>query len=282
MFAEPLAQLAYASASVSTMSTSEHTGTPSRLVFELRLLLTAIQYFTRLPVPAWVGHSSEQLRGSARYFSLVGVLVGGVGAVALLATAFIWPAPLPAIIGTAMTILLTGAFHEDGLADTFDGLGGSAMRERALEIMKDSRIGTFGVTALVLTLLIKIATLDALPVAYTVFALIAGHAFSRACAVSLLFVGKYVGDAARSRARPVAQQLSGGEFFVAATIGVIPLFWCGLQGLAGALCALLVLLALGRWFIKRLGGFTGDTLGAAQQLTEIAFYLGVLGSWNFI
>jgi adenosylcobinamide-GDP ribazoletransferase len=162
----------------------EQIASPSRLLGELRLVLAAFQYFTRLPLPAWVGHSAAQLQGTARYFSLVGVLVGCVGALALWATSLLLPSPLPAILSTAITILLTGAFHEDGLADTFDGLGGGATRERALEIMKDSRLGTFGMVALVLTLLIKIAALNALPLALAVIALIAGHAFSRACAVS--------------------------------------------------------------------------------------------------
>lgn len=252
------------------------------IVAELRLALTAVQYFTRLPMPAWVGHSAAQLQGTARYFSLVGVLVGCVGALALWASSLLFPAPLPAILSTGVTIFLTGAFHEDGLADTFDGFGGGATRERAFEIMKDSRIGTFGVVALVLTLLIKIATLNAIPVVSVVFLLVAGHAFSRACAVSLLFVSNYVGSTEHSRARPVAQTMSGGEFALAALIGVIPLYWCGVPALAGAASALLVLFILARWFIRRLGGFTGDTLGATQQLTEIAFYLGVLASWNSI
>jgi adenosylcobinamide-GDP ribazoletransferase len=264
------------------MNSQEQIGSSSRVLEEVRLALAAVQYFTRLPVPSWVGHSAAQLQGTARYFSLVGVIVGGMGALALWTTSLVLPAPLPAILSTALTIFLTGAFHEDGLADTFDGLGGGATRERALEIMKDSRLGTFGMAALVLTLAIKVAALNALPLALGVFALIAGHAFSRACAVSLLFVSKYVGSAEHSRARPVAQQMSGAELLIAATIGVAPLFWCGVHGLAGVIGALLVWFVLALWFIRRLGGFTGDTLGAAQQLTEIAFYLGVLASWNSI
>ncbi len=245
-------------------------------------MLTAIQYFTRLPVPAWVGHSAAQLQGTARYFSLVGVLVGSIGALTYWASGLLMPEPLPALLSTAITILLTGAFHEDGLADTFDGLGGSATRERALEIMKDSRIGTFGAAALVLTIAIKIAALNALPLTLVPAALIGGHAFSRTCAISLLFVGKYVGNAEQSRAGAVAQTMTGAELTFAAIIGLVPLYWCGMHALAGAVSALVVLLVVARWFIRRLGGFTGDTLGAAQQLTEIAFYLGVLGSWKSI
>lgn len=262
------------------MSSQEQFGASSRVINELRLVLAALQYFTRLPMPAWVGHSAEQLRGTARYFSLVGVLVGGVAALAFWTTSLILPGPLPAILSTAVTILLTGAFHEDGLADTFDGLGGGATRERALEIMKDSRIGTFGMLALVLTLLIKIAAVNTFPLAMAPLALIAGHAFSRACAISLLFVSNYAGSPEQSRARPVARTMSSGEFFVAVIIGTIPMLGCGLHGMLGGLCALVVWFVLAHWFNHRLGGFTGDTLGAAQQLTEIAFYLGVLVSWK--
>lgn len=74
--------------------------------------------------------------------------------------------------------------------------------------------------------------------------------------------------------------MSGGEFALAAVIGVVPLYWCGLHAVAGVVSALVVLYVLGRWFMRRLGGFTGDTLGAAQQLTEIAFYLAIVASWN--
>jgi adenosylcobinamide-GDP ribazoletransferase len=262
------------------MSSEAHTARPSRLVAELRLLLMAVQYFTRLPMPSWVGHSAEQLNGTARYFSAVGVLVGSIGALALWAASLVLPAPLPAILSTALTVLLTGAFHEDGLADSFDGLGGGATRERALEIMKDSRLGTFGTVALVFTLLIKIAALNALPISFAVVALIAGHAFSRACAITLLYVGSHVGNPEQSRAKAVAQTMSSGEFALAAVIGVVPLYWCGLHAVAGVVSALVVLYVLCRWFLWRLGGFTGDTLGAAQQLTEIAFYLAIVASWN--
>ncbi|HEY0685528.1 MAG TPA: adenosylcobinamide-GDP ribazoletransferase [Steroidobacter sp.] len=262
------------------MNSEAHSVRPSWLLTELRLLLVAIQYFTRVPMPSWVGHSAEDLNGTARYFTAVGIFVGAVGALVLWATSLILPGPLPVILSTAATIFLTGAFHEDGLADTFDGLGGGATRERALEIMKDSRIGTFGVAALVLTVLIKVAALSALPVTLAIVVLISGHAFSRACAVTLLFAGSYVGNPELSRARAVAQPMGRGEFVFAALIGIAPLYWCGMHAVAGFFGALLVLYALARWFMRRLGGFTGDTLGAAQQLTEISFYVAMLASWN--
>lgn len=262
------------------MSSEAQTARPPRLLAELRQLLMAVQYFTRVPMPAWVGHSAEHLSGTARYFPAVGVLIGTVGALVLWLTSLVLPGPLPVILSTAFTVLMTGAFHEDGLADTFDGLGGGATRERALEIMKDSRLGTFGTAALVLALLIKIAALSAMSVTVAMAVLIAGHAFSRACAVTLLFASNYVGNPDQSRAKVVAQPMSHGELLFAIVIGIAPMYWCGLHALAGVVCSLIVLYLLARWFMQRLGGFTGDTLGATQQLTEIAFYLGVLASWN--
>lgn len=249
---------------------------------EIRLLLTAIQYFTRIPVPAWVGHSQAQLSGAARYFPAVGLLVGSAGALVLWLTAQVLPSPLPIILSTAATVLMTGAFHEDGLADTFDGLGGGATRERALEIMKDSRIGTYGALALILALLLKITALSALPMETAVVALIGAHPFSRACAVTVIFGSRYVGSAEHSRAKPVALGMSGGEFCVALLFGLAPLALCGMPAIAGVAAALVALGILFSWFTRRLGGYTGDTLGTTQQLTEIAFYLGLLAAARFI
>lgn len=263
------------------MTTDAGTARPARFTSEVRLLLTAVQYFTRIPVPAWVGHGQEHLNGAARYFPAVGLLVGLIAALTFWVFSFLLPTPLPAILSTAATMLVTGAFHEDGLADTFDGLGGGATRERALEIMKDSRLGTFGVLALVVAVSTKIATLGAMPLQLALGALIAGHAFSRACAATLLFTGSYAGKIEQSRAKPMAQHMHRSEFVFAAIVGTLPLVLCGIPAAAGFAAALLVLWVLARWFTDRLGGFTGDTLGAAQQLTEITFYLAVLAAWKY-
>src|ERR1044072_888690 len=150
---------------------------------EIRLLLTAVQYFTRIRVPAWVGHAQEQLAGAVRYFPVVGLVVGASGAATVWLAAHVLPAPLPAILATVVTVLMTGAIHEDGLADTCDGLGGGATRERALEIMKDPRVGAFGAIGLILTLLLKISALSSMTPWTAMTALCAAHAFSRFCAL---------------------------------------------------------------------------------------------------
>jgi adenosylcobinamide-GDP ribazoletransferase len=245
---------------------------------EIRLLLTAVQYFTRIRVPAWVGHAPERLTGAVRYFPAVGLIVGASGAAVLWLAALVLPAPLPAILSMAVTVLMTGAIHEDGLADTFDGVGGGATRERALEIMKDPRIGVFGTIALILALLLKIAALSLMPLWTAMAALLAAHAFSRFCAVIVVFAGRYVGTAERSRAAPVVERVTIGDVLIAALFGLPALALCGPGTVVAIVVALVLLGLLVRWCVQRIGGYTGDTLGAAQQVTEIGCYVALLGS----
>lgn len=243
---------------------------------ELRLLLTAVQYFTRIRVPAWVGHAQEQLAGAVRYFPAIGLIVGASGAATFWLAARVLPAPLPAILATVVTVLMTGAIHEDGLADTCDGLGGGATRERALEIMKDPRIGVFGAIGLMLTLLLKISALSLMPVWTAMAALLAAHAFSRFCAVLLSFAGRYVGSAEKSRAAPVVRLVTFGDVLIAALFGLPTLVLCGRAAIVAVILALVLLALLFRWCVKKIGGYTGDTLGAAQQITEAVFYVALL------
>jgi adenosylcobinamide-GDP ribazoletransferase len=244
----------------------------------MRLLLTAVQYFTRIRVPAWVGHAPGQLTGAVRYFPAIGLLVGASGAAVLWLTALGLPAPLPAILSTAVTILMTGAIHEDGLADTADGLGGGMTRERALEIMKDPRIGVFGTIALILMLPLKIATLSLMPLWTALAALVAAHAFSRFCAVLVIVTGHYVGSADRSRAAPVVERVRIGDVLIAALFGLPALALCGPRVVVAVVVALAVAGLLTRWCVRRIGGYTGDTLGATQQVAEAGFYVALLAA----
>ena len=174
---------------------------------------------------------------------------------------------------------MTGAIHEDGLADTCDGLGGGATRERALEIMKDPRIGVFGAIALILMLMLKIATLSLMPLWTAMAALVAAHAFSRFCAVLVIFAGHYVGSADRSRAAPVVERVRIGDVLIAALFGLPALALCGTRCVVAVVVALVLVGLLSRWCVRRIGGYTGDTLGATQQIAEIGCYVGcgVLG-----
>jgi adenosylcobinamide-GDP ribazoletransferase len=250
---------------------------------ELRLFFIAVQFLTRVPVPRWVGWQPTWMNDSARHFPAVGWCVGGVGAGVLWVGSLWWPLPVAVLLSMASTVWLTGAFHEDGLADTCDGLGGAVDRERALAIMKDSRLGTYGAVALLLVLALKAAALHALATHDLVAALAAlllAHAWSRAAPVVLLRVLPYGGDVEHAKAKPMAQQVDGLSLGIA-------LMWVGIAGVGAAVLlpvnALLVTAGaaaavtawMARWLRLRLGGYTGDALGATQQFCELAIYLSL-------
>ena len=252
---------------------------------ELRRVLATFQYFTRIPMPRWVGHDGAQLGGTTRYLPFVGIVVGAVGAGCIWAGAKMFPSVLAVLLSTALTAVITGAFHEDGLADTADGLGGGHTRERALEIMKDSRIGAFGALALLFVLGAKIVALAALPVAQALIVLICGHALSRWCAVALMWRLPYARADSSTRAQPVVAGMSFLDLAIATVFGFAPLALAvvavGISlAVTGALAAVVTCIALGLWYRRRLGGYTGDTLGATQQLSELTFYLAWLAAWN--
>lgn len=243
---------------------------------ELEYFFGAVRFFTRLPVPAWVGHSSEALNHSARYFPAVGLLIGGIGALVFWLALHLWPQPVAVLLSMAATIYATGAFHEDGLSDTVDGLGGGWEKLRILEIMKDSRVGSYGVVAMVLALLGKFTLLSSLDTALVPAALLAGHAVSRFCATLLLATMEYVREDALSKSKPLATRLSPGALLVASLFALCGLVGLPLQSaLVACLLAALVTFWLARKFRRWLGGYTGDCLGAVQQVSEIAFYLGL-------
>lgn len=252
------------------------------LAQELRLLLTALQFLTRVPVPAWTGFAPQRLNHCVRHFPLVGAFVGIVGAVVLVAAVAWWPPLVAAVLSVMATAWLTGAFHEDGLADTFDALGGSVDRERALAIMKDSRIGSYGALALALVLGLRVALLAALVphgAAPAAAGVVLAHALGRGAAVALMGLLPYAGDAEHAKARPLATTVRRMDVAAAvgwslalaagaAALGVAPF-----RALAALAAAALVVLAMRAWLAGRLGGYTGDTLGATEQLAECGVLL---------
>jgi adenosylcobinamide-GDP ribazoletransferase len=243
---------------------------------ELIRLFAAIQFFTCLPVPAWVDHSEEHLRGAIHYLPAVGLLVGCTGAATLLLGSLLWPPRVAVVASTVATILLTGALHEDGLADTMDGFGGGRTRDQALAIMKDPRIGVFGALALGLALLLKVSCLQAVVPARAALLLVSGHAISRFGVVVLMACLPYARVTGASRARPFAQDVSSVSIAVATLTGIAPLTLLGARTLGGAAAAAVVGGLWGLYLRRRLGGYTGDTMGAGQQLMELGFYLGAI------
>ena len=256
---------------------------------ELRLLFVALQFLTRVPVPRWVGFEPAWLNRSARWFPLVGLFVGAVAGAVLWAASVAFPPAVAVGLSIGASVLLTGGFHEDGLADTADALGGAVSRERALEIMKDSRIGTYGALALIIVLGLKAVVLASMLPALAVPALLLAHTASRAAAVVLIRVLPYAGDIAHAKAKPLAQRVSDAGVVVAlATVIVVGAVLVACVPSHGLLVVTgLVLLIIGtvwsiRWLRRRLGGYTGDTLGATQQVTELLVLLGWLGASRWV
>ncbi|WP_027135859.1 adenosylcobinamide-GDP ribazoletransferase [Geminicoccus roseus] len=243
---------------------------------------TALQFLTRLPVRAPASHGMQGLSRAAWAFPLAGLAVGAIGGLAYaLADAAGLP-PLPAaILALAATIAVTGALHEDGLADLFDALGGHAPRARALEIMRDSRIGTYGTLALLVTVALRATSLASLQApARVAAALLAAACLSRAAMAVLM--------ALQHPARPDGLGAASGRVAparagLAALLGLIPLLALATSSPAAALAALLAaasaFAATERWTRSRLGGFTGDTVGGTEQLCETACLLALAAAW---
>lgn len=251
----------------------------ARLQREAVAFLGAIRFFTRIPVSDRIPHSAEALNHSARYFPAVGLVVGAASALIFSMAAMVVPTSVAIIMAMTSSIYLTGAFHEDGLSDMADGLGGGWEKQRILEIMKDSRVGSYGVIAITMALLGKFVLLDALALAWIPAVLIAAHAFSRYCAVLIMAGLSYVREDALSKSKPLATKLTRQALLVATLFGLFPMLWLPtVAALAGIVAGLVVTVWLGRKLQKWLGGYTGDCLGATQQLSELAFYLGVLAA----
>ncbi|MFN3522471.1 MAG: adenosylcobinamide-GDP ribazoletransferase [Phenylobacterium sp.] len=243
---------------------------------QVALLLCAVQFLTRLPTPPLRDFDPAWISRSARYFPLVGQMVGALSAAVLLACAQVWSGAVPALLALAAGVLLTGGFHEDGLADTADGLGGGTSPQRRLEIMKDSRLGTYGALALVLALGLKAAALAGLAPLSAAAALLAGHGAGRAAAVLAMGALPYVARGEAAKWKPAPETLKAWEIALAVALAAWPLALlapaaAGLGLALGAAFALVPALAARRL----IGGYTGDVLGAVEQAFEVGFLLGV-------
>ena len=261
---------------------------------QFTLFLVSIQFLTRLPVPRLHGFQPDWLPGSVRYFPLVGVLVGLISIGVWWLAGLVFPPTVAVGIMIAASLLVTGAFHEDGLADVCDGFGGGGTRDAVLSIMKDSRIGAFGAIGIGMMLALKWSTLVALPRSALPLTVVSAHMASRWCAIGLIWRLPYVRTDAGAKSKPLAGSLSAGDWLLSGVLGILgllPLIW--LSGLAAGSPSPLAHLSAALWsalafatacvalaatyFKARLGGYTGDCLGAAQQLSELVFLLATLG-----
>lgn len=249
------------------------------------LILVAISFMTRIPVRfpqhADFEYQPEHLEQASQYFALVGCLIGLLNAAVFLLCAAVLPVSVAIILSMVFGLLLTGAFHEDGLADVFDGFGGGWQIKDKLDIMKDSRLGTYGAAALMLALLLKFQALAAMPNIYQIaLVMVLAHTLSRTVATSLIFSMDYVVQDASSKVKPVAKHITPESLHtLLVTAGIVLfIYWsAGVMSLLTVfmLIGLLMVVRFGlkQWFTQQLSGYTGDCLGAAQQICEISIYL---------
>jgi adenosylcobinamide-GDP ribazoletransferase len=253
------------------------------------LFLVAIQFLTRLPVSPLTGFQTSWLSESARFFPLVGALVGIIAAGIWWICSLFFPPVVAAGLMMAASLLLTGAFHEDGFADVCDGFGGGGKRDAVLSIMKDSRVGAYGAIGVVMMLGLKWSILISIPRAALPIMVIGAHMVSRWCAISLIWRLSYVRADAQAKSTPFANSLSGADWLLSGVLGALislpALLLVDPAARSQLALALLAALTLGGittalaagYFKSRIGGYTGDCLGATQQLAELSFLLAALG-----
>ena len=250
---------------------------------EIRIFFTAVMFFTRIPCPSFTDHDPEYLNRSSKYFTLVGILLGALCGFSFWLSIQVFSPSIAILLSMAASLLLTGAFHEDGLADVCDGFGGGWTKLKILDIMKDSRVGTYGLVGLGLVLAIKFVALNEMPIEMVVLVLISGHAISRLTSVSLIYTDEYAREDLLSKSKPLATKMSHADYLIVAFFGLTPLllmknYWIFLS----IIPLILVKLYFSRYFNKWIGGYTGDCLGAVQQIAEIVYYLSVLLIFKYL
>ncbi len=239
-------------------------------------LLAAVQFLTRIPVPL-IPYAEDTLARSVKFFPLVGLLIGALAALLNLLIAPHLPRLITAVILVIFLVTITGCFHEDALADTFDGFGGGWNRDQILTILKDSRIGSYGGAALTLSLIARVALLASLPLAEVARYLIAAHALCRWTTLPL----SYFLAPARTEASQGARlaKLTSRSSLIAGTgiMLVIVMAALGIHAIAPILLAILMTYVSGVYYNSRIQGVTGDCFGATNQITEVLVYLA--GVW---
>lgn len=260
---------------------------------QLDIFFTAMMFYTRIPCPKNITHDPEYLNKATRYFPIIGWIVGGVIWFVLYLASFFFSSEVSLLLGIIGGILTTGAFHEDGFADVCDGFGGGWTKEKILTIMKDSAIGAYGAIGLVLLFLIKfqiasdmVHKSSVMNVPFTLPLLfISAHAVSRLAAISIVFTHQYSREDASSKSKPIAQQFTWREVFGATIFGLVPflvLSYFQWQFVFVLIPVFMARFFMARYFQKWIDGYTGDCLGATQQVCEVVFYLAVVGIWKFI
>lgn len=243
-------------------------------------LLDAIRFLTVVHVrDTESAVAPDWLARAMRYFPMVGAGIGLCSAIVLLIANEFWSPVIAALLAVAASIILTSALHEDGLADTADAFGGGWTIEKRIAIMKDSRIGTYGALALGAGVALRVAAISDMPMWAGPAALIAAHAAARAAPAFVMNRLRYAGETAAMKVSYAEAPVRSGDLRFALSVvllAALPLAFISLYALVvGLMCGAALAMLLARWSRKLLSGYTGDVLGAIEQIFEIGFLLGV-------
>ncbi len=257
---------------------------------QIKIFFTALMFYTRIPCPSNIDHNPDMLNKASRYFSLIGWIVGGISFLVFYISSILFDQSIAVVFSLAAGILITGAFHEDGFADVVDGFGGGWGKQNILDIMKDSRLGAFGAISIVLLVLLKYLALDALLLNVekwylSLLIFVSYHSLARLTSINIVFTSQYSREDEYSKAKPIAKTFGLNEIAGAYFFAIIPLMLLVYQSLEFiyVMIPLFILFFLSkRYFEKRLDGYTGDCLGAVEQLAECTCILFYLGLWKFI
>lgn len=247
-------------------------------MYRLKLFLLALSFYTRLPVPK--DQDYAKLPQACICLPLVGWVVGGLSGLCFYVGGFMWPQTTAVVLALSAGILLTGAFHEDGFADVCDGFGGGYDKRRILEIMRDSQIGAYGALGLLLLVSLKISLLSSLPAFSVPWAILAGHSISRFQPLLMMRQYNYA-RSDNSKGSAAVFKPDARDLLFAATTSLLPLLFLPLLCGLAIPFVLVVNWRLGCYFYRHIGGYTGDCLGASQQVAEVVFYLSVSALWTF-
>jgi adenosylcobinamide-GDP ribazoletransferase len=262
---------------------------------QLHIFFTALMFYTRIPCPKNINHDPDYLNKASRYFPLIGWIVGGICFMIYYLASILFSVEIALVLSMIAGILTTGAFHEDGFADVCDGFGGGWTKEKILIIMKDSAIGAYGAIGVVLLFLLKFKALSDLVQStvitnhyslITIFLFfVSAHSVSRLAAISIVFTHEYSREDATSKSKPIAQNFTWKEVVGALFFGLLPLLVLAFfqwQLILVLIPVFVTRFFLARYFQKWIDGYTGDCLGATQQVCEVVFYLSIIAIWKFI
>jgi adenosylcobinamide-GDP ribazoletransferase len=239
----------------------------------MQKFLAAIRFLTIIPIPGKMGHDNASLSGSLPFFSLVGLLIGAVGAVLSQGLMALFPQPVVAVLTVVVLLAVSGGLHMDGLSDTADGFFSARSRERMLEIMRDSRAGAMGVMAIVVVLALKIAALSTMPLERMTGAVflmpIAGRVSLLACMALLPYARPEGGMATLF----YSQSSKVAAMWGTALLCIAGLLATGRIGLFACVLTMGFVFVFAMYCRKKIGGATGDTLGGGCELAETMIVL---------